>query len=82
MPRVCPSCGEKVINQEIHYFCRNPHCPAQVKEKLIHWVSKQCMDIEGIGESTIDVFVDQGLLKDIVDIYHLPEKQAIINKLP
>lgn len=59
MPRTCPSCGEKVVNEDIHYYCRNPHCPAQVKERLIHFVSKNCMDIEGIGESTVDVFVDQ-----------------------
>ncbi|MBU0627040.1 hypothetical protein KKG31_03480 [Patescibacteria group bacterium] len=46
MPFFCPSCGKKVVNEDIHYYCRNIFCPAQIKEKLIHFVSKHCMDIE------------------------------------
>ena len=83
-PKVCPSCGERVVHEDIHYYCRNPFCPAQVKEKIVHFVSKNCMDIEGIGDSTVDVFVDQWLLKNVADIYLLLESKYVmqIAKLP
>jgi len=76
MPTICPSCGSEVFNEDIHYYCKNPHCPAQIKEKIIHFVSKNCMDIEGIGESTIDILVDQWLLKNVADIYTLVDPQV------
>jgi len=76
MPDVCPSCGELVAHEDIHYYCRNPHCPAQIKEKIIHFVSKNCMDIEGIGESTVEILVAQNLLKDVADIYTLSDPQV------
>jgi DNA ligase (NAD+) len=83
-PHVCPSCGEKVVHEDIHYYCENPVCSAQVKEKIIHFVSKNCMDIEGIGDSTVDLLVQQGILKDVSDIYKLldPKVQFHIGKLP
>lgn len=76
MPRICPSCGGEVTNEDIHYYCRNPFCPAQVKEKIVHYVSKNCMDIEGIGESTVDVLVAQWLIKDVSDIYNIPDPKV------
>ncbi|MBR4634084.1 hypothetical protein IKO50_03925 [bacterium] len=45
-PLFCPACNSPIINIEIHYYCTNPECPAQIKEKLIHFCSKEAMDIQ------------------------------------
>lgn len=83
-PTKCPSCGSKIIKEDIHYYCINPSCPAQLKEKLIHFTSKNCMDIEGIGESTVDLLVEKDMVKSMEDIYDLLDHkvQAQLLKFP
>ncbi|MBX7107147.1 MAG: NAD-dependent DNA ligase LigA [Chitinophagales bacterium] len=72
-PAHCPSCNELLFKpeDEVNWRCININCPAQVAERLIHFVSKDAMDIKGLGAATIQDFVDRGLLKTIPDIYHL-----------
>ncbi|MCX8007649.1 MAG: NAD-dependent DNA ligase LigA [Coriobacteriia bacterium] len=77
MPDSCPSCGAKVWKPEDEavWRCVNAACPAQRVERLIHWASRQAMDIEGMGEELIRRLVDEGLLRDVSDFYRLDEEQ-------
>lgn len=72
-PKKCPSCGEELFKpeEEANWRCINISCPAQVVERLIHFVSKDAMDIAGFGASTVIEFVESGLIKTIPDIYRL-----------
>ena len=73
MPEKCSSCGSGVIKhpEEVALRCINPRCPAQLKEMLKHFVSRQGMDIEGLGEAIIDQLVDRKMIDDYADIYRL-----------
>lgn len=77
-PTVCPSCGEHVVreNDEAAIRCINPECPAQLLRNLIHFCSRDSMDIEGLGPSIIETFVNVGMISKVTDIYHL-DKDAI-----
>ncbi|MBQ9229416.1 MAG: NAD-dependent DNA ligase LigA [Eubacterium sp.] len=77
-PEHCPSCGEKVVREEgeAAIRCINPECPAQLLRNLIHFCSRDAMDIEGLGPSIIETFVNNGMLQKTADIYHL-DKAAI-----
>jgi DNA ligase (NAD+) len=80
-PSRCPSCQSKLFkpDDEANWRCINYHCPAQVAERLIHFVSKDVMDIKGLGSAIIEEFIQHGLLKDIADIYQLNfEKIAVL----
>lgn len=72
-PSVCPSCGRQVIseNDEAAIRCINPDCPAQLLRNLIHFCSRDAMDIEGLGPAIIETFVNEGLIKNTSDIYNL-----------
>jgi len=72
-PDVCPECGSKLFfpENEVAIYCINPECPAQIKGSIIHFASRGAMDIEGLGESLINQFVDLGFLKSYSDIYLL-----------
>lgn len=69
----CPACGDKLIKQESEavWRCVNISCPAQVVEKIIHFISKDAMDIKNFGEANVRKFFELGLLKDIPGIYKL-----------
>lgn len=84
MPSKCPSCLGKVVNQDMHYYCTNPVCPAKLKEQILHFVSKNCMDIQWIWESIVDILVEQNIVKSIIDIYSIPEHttQILLRKFP
>lgn len=73
-PKGCPSCGEPIVkpDEEAVYRCINIECPAQAEERLIHFVSKEAMDIDGMGRETVLEFFRRGWLKGITDIYRLP----------
>lgn len=73
-PENCPSCGSRLVRPEGEALirCMNINCPAQVVERLIHFVSKGAMDIQGLGDKLIRKFYDLGYLEDIADIYQLP----------
>ncbi|MBQ6569998.1 MAG: NAD-dependent DNA ligase LigA [Clostridia bacterium] len=72
-PDVCPSCGDKAVrlDGEAATRCINPECPAQTLRNIIHFASRDAMDIEGLGEAVVEQFVSAGLLKGIADIYTL-----------
>ncbi len=73
MPEHCPACGALVehLPDEAMAYCTNISCPAQVRERIKHYVSRGAMDIEGLGERIVDRFADLGFLHDVADIYHL-----------
>ncbi|MGC8976512.1 MAG: NAD-dependent DNA ligase LigA [Candidatus Ratteibacteria bacterium] len=79
IPEICPVCGSKVVRdeEEVAIRCPNIRCPAQVKERIIHFASKAAMDIEGLGEKWVNIFVDKGLLSDYGDIYYLKYEDLI-----
>lgn len=72
-PKTCPVCGSKLFKEEgeAAWRCINIECPAQVVERIIHFVSKDAMDIRGLGEANVRKFYELGLLKDIPGIYKL-----------
>jgi len=72
-PEKCPACGSKLFKPEgeVAYYCENTECPDQIKGRLEHFASRGAMDIEGLGESLIDLFVEKGFLKTYSDIYKL-----------
>lgn len=72
MPTVCPSCGEKVFrDDEAAIRCTNPDCPAQLLRNLIHFASRDAMDIEGLGPAIVELLVSSNLIKREVDIFTL-----------
>jgi len=73
MPRKCPVCGASVFRPEGEAVsrCTNSSCPAQIKERLIHYGSRHALDIDGLGEKVVDQLVESGLVKDFADLYHL-----------
>jgi len=73
MPQTCPACGSKAVREEGEAArrCVNASCPAQIKERLIHFCSRTAMDIEGVGPALVDQLVDKGLVKDASDLYKL-----------
>ena len=73
MPTCCPACGSPVIHEEgeVAYRCVSLDCPAQLKERLLHWVSRGCMDVDGIGEELVEKMIAAGLLHDVSDFYQL-----------
>lgn len=72
-PTECPSCHQKVVREEgeADIRCINPECSAQLLRNLIHYCSRDAMDIEGLGPSIIETFVNEGMINNVSDIYHL-----------
>ena len=83
-PKQCPSCWHPTTQIDMHTHCTNHACPAQLQEKIEHFVSKQCMDIEWIGESIAAILVQQNLVKTIDELYKFEqrENQTILRSLP
>lgn len=83
-PLFCPVCQALITNLDIHYYCTNPNCSAQVKEKILHFVSKDAMDIQGIGESVVEVLVNKEIFHNIADIYKLedPQMRMVLRTFP
>lgn len=76
-PGKCPACKSLLFKseEEVAYYCQNSECPDQIKGRLEHFASRGAMDIEGLGEALIDLFVDKGYLKTYYDIYALRNKR-------
>lgn len=72
-PDICPSCGSKVVREkdEAAVRCTNTDCPAQLLRHLIHFVSRDAMDIDGLGPAVLEQLLDSGLIRSFVDIYNL-----------
>ncbi|MEJ2637688.1 MAG: NAD-dependent DNA ligase LigA, partial [Calditrichia bacterium] len=72
MPSRCPVCGTKVVREGAYYFCPNGlACRAQLVGHIIHYVSRNAMDIENLGEKIVRRFVERSMVKDLADLYHL-----------
>jgi DNA ligase (NAD+) len=72
-PSACPACGSKLHRSpdEVALRCENAACPAQLKERILHFASRNAMDIDGLGDAVAQQLVDKGLIKDYGDIYDL-----------
>jgi DNA ligase (NAD+) len=77
MPSLCPSCGAKLVNREgeAATFCTNSTCPAQLERLVEHFVSKSAMDIEGMGGKVGVSLIQNGLIKDVADIYFVQREK-------
>lgn len=78
-PDTCPSCGSKVTREEgeAAIRCANTDCPAQLMRHLIHFVSRDAMDIDGLGPAVLEQLVDAGLVKSPADLYKLTYEQVL-----
>ncbi len=88
-PNSCPICWhhtqiEDEDNGGYLLYCPNPACPAQIKERITHFVSRDCMDIDGLGEQIIELLVDQWIINTFADLYKLTwlQYRPILNALP
>ncbi len=82
MPTECPSCGTAVARREgeVALRCPNAHCPAAVKQSIVHFARRFAMDVDGLGEAIVDLLVDKLLVADVADLYDL--KLETIASLP
>jgi DNA ligase (NAD+) len=78
-PDKCPACNEPVSRTagDALAYCRNPHCPAQRLESLIHFVSQGAMDIRGLGPQTLEKMLELQLISDAADLYDLTHEQLV-----
>lgn len=77
----CPECGSSLVRTEgeAAHFCPNEDdCPPQIKGKLEHFISRRAMNIESLGEGKISVLYEKGLVKDVADLYDLPQKENLL----
>jgi DNA ligase (NAD+) len=81
-PQHCPVCGSKTVKEpgEVALKCVNFNCPAQVEERIKHFASRRAMNIEGLGDKTVELLHEKGLIKSFTDLYRL--KQEHIKGLP
>lgn len=84
LPDYCPSCGSKLVKEEDEAAtrCTNTECPAQLLRHLIHFVSRDAMDIEGLGPSLLEMLLNEGLIKTFTDLYKLKaEDIAVLDRM-
>jgi DNA ligase (NAD+) len=77
MPTTCKVCGSELYRdeEEVVWRCENSSCPARLRRSLEHFASRTAMNIEGLGESLVDQLIEQGLVHDFADLYHLEPSQ-------
>jgi DNA ligase (NAD+) len=77
MPATCAACGSALTRdeEEVVWRCENTSCPARLRRSLEHFASRSAMNIEGLGESLVDQLIEQGLVHDCADLYHLTAEQ-------
>ncbi|HLH78247.1 MAG TPA: NAD-dependent DNA ligase LigA [Candidatus Binataceae bacterium] len=75
MPRHCPVCGSTIVHEpeEVAYVCVNVNCPARMRESIRYFASKDCLDIEGLGDKLVAQLVEKGMVRELADIYRLTE---------
>ncbi|MCX7834199.1 MAG: NAD-dependent DNA ligase LigA [Ignavibacteria bacterium] len=83
LPKKCPVCNSELEKpeNEVNYYCINYFCPAQVQGRIEHFVSRDAMDIRGLGENIIETLISKGFIKDIADIYKLKEHKEELIKM-
>lgn len=76
----CPECGTQLVRNEgeANHYCPNYlHCPPQLKGRIEHFISRKAMDIEGLGEETVDLLFSKGLIRNVADLYDLTPEQLV-----
>ena len=81
MSELCPECGGPLTKIQGLHYCLNPDCPSRKIEGLIHFASRDAMDIDGMGDSVVEELFGEGFIKDIPDIYKLYDKVQQIKEL-
>ncbi len=81
MPETCPICNEKLTRVKGLHYCLNPNCDSKKIEGMIHFSSRDMMDIDGMGASVVEEFFAEGFLTDIASIYHLGDHAKEIKEL-
>lgn len=73
MPQQCPVCGARVIRlpDEAFHRCVNRNCPAQIKASIVHFASRDAMDINGLGDRIVSRFIDEGIIRTVPDLYEM-----------
>jgi len=79
MPRKCPACGSEVVRLEgeVAHRCLNASCPARIKQSILHFASKDGLDIDGLGEKAVDQLVDKGIVTRLGDLFRLDRERLI-----
>ena len=79
LPSHCPVCQSELVHldEEVALRCINPKCPAQIKEGLNHFVSRNAMNIDGLGPRVLAQMYDKKLVSDVADLYNLTEEQLL-----
>ncbi len=80
MPASCPFCDQPLRRPEAeaHHFCENVDCPNRLLESLAHLAGRNALDIEGLGEQTVELLVDEGLVADLADVFRLPQRREAL----
>lgn len=79
--KLCPECGTELLKYEgeARHYCPNQnHCPPQIMGRIVHFISRKAMDIDGLGEETVQLLYDNGLANDISDLYHLRREDLVV----
>lgn len=73
MPKTCPECGSEIVRPEgeVAHRCLNASCPAQLRERILHWAGRGAMDVDGLGDKLARQLVETGLVADLADLYEL-----------
>jgi len=83
MPTHCQSCGSELVQDGVHYFCMNSlECKAQIVKSISHFGTIQAMNIDGFSEQTALLFVENGIINNVLDLFSLESKKDLIIKLP
>ncbi len=79
IPPICPVCGAHVVRDEgeAKHYCQNINCPARIKRSIQHFVSKRAMNIDGLGDKLVEQLVDEGLIKNVADLYFLKKDNLV-----
>jgi len=79
MPARCPECGAKIVHEEgeVAYLCVNANCPARVRESIRHFASKNCMNIDGLGDKLVAQLVERGMVRELDDLYRLDKDKLL-----
>jgi DNA ligase (NAD+) len=82
-PEFCPVCNSRLFKpeNEVAFYCINNECPAQVKGKIVHFAHRGAMDIAGLGDALVDLFVEQNFLHSYADIYRLKDEREELIKI-
>ncbi len=77
IPTICPSCGSQTIKEDSAYRCINPNCPSAIFRSIIHFASRNAMNIDGLGPAVIKSLIDENLIKEACDIYYIDKSSLI-----